>query len=152
MQGIKYVLYPVSEIHSLESKAIKGPEERLRLKPHLVEDEMGEGAEGKGEEPGFLTASVEVKPENADEDEKRKRVAKYPPIAESISKEEVPHEFINNVGKKGADEQNPDIYAISQRGKAGCLALSGAVPGGNRFGRYLKALPVLSGGEGVASE
>ncbi|GAH07366.1 unnamed protein product, partial [marine sediment metagenome] len=46
------------------------PEEGSGLKPHLVENEMGEGAEGKDEEPDLPVASVEVKSSKGNDKEK----------------------------------------------------------------------------------
>ena len=60
MQGIEDVLYPMGQVNLWEGNAIKGTEESLRSKPHLVTDEMREGAKGKGKHPGFPMASVEV--------------------------------------------------------------------------------------------
>ena len=67
---MKHVQQPVSKVYLLKSKAKKRPEDSSGLKPHLVSDEVHEGAEGKDKEPDFPTASVETKPGEGDEDEK----------------------------------------------------------------------------------
>jgi len=96
------VLCPVSKVYFLESKAVERPEDGSGLKPHLVKDKMGEGAEGKDKEPGFATTSVQVKSGKGDEDEKEEGMAKYPAIAKGISKKELTYGFINDVGEKRA--------------------------------------------------
>ena len=93
---------PIGEVELLESEAVAWPEESLRVKPHLVLDEMHEGAKGEDEKPGFAPVLVEVIPGKGDNDEKEESVAKYPAIAEGISEEELPYGFINDVGEKRA--------------------------------------------------
>ena len=101
-QGMEDVLCPASKVYFLESKAVERPEDGSGLKPHLVKDKMGEGAEGKDKEPGFATTSVQVKSGKGDEDEKEKGMAKYPAVAKGISKKELTYGFINDVGEKRA--------------------------------------------------
>ena len=38
---------PVGKVNLFKTKPIKGPKESLRSKPHLVTDEMSEGAKGE---------------------------------------------------------------------------------------------------------
>ncbi len=64
-----------------ETKAINGPKESLRSKPHLVEDQMGESTEGKDKHPSFLTVPIEVRSGKGNGEEEEKGVAKYPAIA-----------------------------------------------------------------------
>jgi len=99
-QSMEYPLRPVAEVYLLKTKAIKRPEEGSGFKPHLVKDEMGEGAEGKDEEPEFPVTSVEIETDKGNNDKKEEGVAKYPAIAEGVSKEELPHGLINDVRKK----------------------------------------------------
>ena len=70
----------------------------------MVKDEMGESTEEKNEEPGFIITPVEINAGNGDQDEEKKRVAKYPAVAEGFPKEEGPHRLIYDIGQKGADE------------------------------------------------
>lgn len=67
---MKYARCPIRKVYPVKSKAIKRPEERSGLKPHLVENEMGEGAEGKDGEPDLPVASVEVKSSKGNDKEK----------------------------------------------------------------------------------
>lgn len=59
-------------------------------KPHLVLNEMDEGAKGEDKEPRFPTVPVEIIPGKGDEDEKGERVAKYTTVTEGLSKKELP--------------------------------------------------------------
>ncbi len=93
---------PVGEVELLESEAVAWPEESLRVKPHLVLDQVGESAKGKDEQPELSTVLVEVIPGKSNKDEKKEAMAKYPAIAEGISKEELPYGFIDDVGEKRA--------------------------------------------------
>ena len=77
--------------------------------PHLVEDKMGKGAGGKGEKPALATTSVEIKSHKGDKDDKKKGVAKYPAVAEGISKEKSPYRLINDIGQKRTKQQKPYI-------------------------------------------
>lgn len=43
---------------------------------------------------------IKVKPSNSDQDEKKKRMAKYPATTKGLSEEEMPYRFINNIWKK----------------------------------------------------
>ncbi len=56
---------------------------------------------------------VEIDSSNSHQDEKKKRMAKYPTITEGLPKEALPYRFINDVGHKGAYKEEPDIYAAS---------------------------------------
>ncbi len=89
----------------------------MRSKPHLVKDEMGEGARAKGKEPSFPKAPIEVYPNKGDKQKEKKSMAKYPTVTEDISEEELTYGFINNIRKKRADEQNPRVYTASKRSK-----------------------------------
>ena len=91
---------PVGKVVLWESPTIKGPEQRLRKEPHLVTDQMGKGAKGKDKKPGFPMAAMEVKSCEGNEQEKGKRMAKYPAVAQAISEEERPHKFIHDVVEK----------------------------------------------------
>ena len=50
-------------------------------------------------------AQVQVEPSKGDQDEKEKRMAKYPPAAEGIPKNKYSHRFINDVGEERAYDQ-----------------------------------------------
>ena len=108
-QAMKYVLRPVGKVMSLKGKPVEGPEEGLRSKPHLIENQVGEGAEGKDKEPVYPAAPVEVKTSNGDDDEKQERVAKYPAVADSIPEEELAYGLVNDVREKRAYEKKPHI-------------------------------------------
>ncbi len=69
-QGVKYTLCPVGEVELLESEAVAWPEDSLRVKPHLVLDEMHAGAKGEDEKPGFAPVLVEVKAGKSDDSKK----------------------------------------------------------------------------------
>ena len=69
-QSIEDVLHPISEVHPFKSKAKKRPEQGSRFKPHLVLDEMHEGAKGEDEKPGFAPVLVEVKASKSAESKK----------------------------------------------------------------------------------
>ena len=99
-QGVKYTLCPVGEVELLESEAVAWPEESLRVKPHLVLDEMHKSAKGEDEKPEPSTVLVEVIPGKSNKDEKENGMAKYPAIAEGISEEELPYGLINDVREK----------------------------------------------------
>ena len=147
------VLCPVSEVYPLKSKAVERPEDGSGLKPHLVLDEVHEGAKGKDEQPELSTVLVEVIPGKSNKDEKKEAVAKYSAVAEGVPEEKMPYRFINDVGEKRANKQEPYVYMICQGNKPRCSAIGGAVLGRNQFGRSLKRLPypALSGEESVAS-
>ncbi len=76
----------------------------------MVADEMGKGAKGENKKPGFPTASIEVKSSEGNEQKKGKRMAKYPAVAQAIPEEELPYWFINDIGEKRANEQEPCVY------------------------------------------
>ena len=90
----------MGKVYFREREAINGPEEGSEFKPHLVKNEMCECAKGKGKEPELPMVSIGVKSGKGDEEEEKKRVTKYLPIAYGISKEELPYRFINDIGKK----------------------------------------------------
>lgn len=76
------ILHPISKIHLFESEAIDWPQKNSRIKPHLVEDKMHEGAKGKDKEPGFSIAAIDKEPSQGDEDEEEQGVAEYLAVAE----------------------------------------------------------------------
>jgi hypothetical protein len=61
MQVINDIRYPMGRVASWGYIAIKGLEQGSRVKPHLVQKEVGKGAKGKGKDPCFPVSPVDVK-------------------------------------------------------------------------------------------
>jgi len=77
---------PITKVNLWESEAVYWPEKGLGVKPHLIQDEMYEGAKGENKQPQFSPTSIKVESRKADNDKKQERVAKYPAITENIAK------------------------------------------------------------------
>ena len=107
-------MHPVGKVYLLESKAEKRPEDGSGFKPHLVLDEMHEGAEGKDKEPCLSTASVEVKSGEGEDEKEENGVGKYSAITKTILKEKLPYGLINDVGEKRANKQKSYIYLFKK--------------------------------------
>lgn len=79
----------------------------------MVKYEMCECAEGKSEELGLAVTPIKVKSGNSDQDEKKQRMAKYPAVTQTISEEEHPYRFVNDIRQKRTYEQKPHINRVS---------------------------------------
>ena len=66
---------------------------------------MGENTERKSKSPSSATTSIKVKPSNRNQDKKKKRMAEYSAVAESFPEEVKPDRLINDVGQKGAYQE-----------------------------------------------
>ena len=99
-EGIEYVFPPVGEVTLLKGAPIKRPEKSVGDKPHLVKNEMSEGAKGKNKEPELPTASIKMKSCKGDNQEEEKSVGKYSATAEDISKEDQTYRLIDDIGKQ----------------------------------------------------
>ena len=110
-QTIKRVLHKMFQVYLFESEAAQRPEESAGLKPHLVKDKMHKRAKGDSKEPSLIMAAVEIKPGKGNENEKQEGMAKYPAAAEGMAEEDMSQRFINYVGKKRANEQEPQVYS-----------------------------------------
>ena len=75
---------------------------------------MGKCTEGKSKAPGCAVTPVKVNSEGSNQDKEKKRMAKYPAVAERFPEKEMPCRFIDDVGQKRPDEESPDVDTSSQ--------------------------------------